>query len=130
MMFRSLPLWLLVGLGGFVGSVARYLASGTVQRLFPLLRLPGGTLLVNMTGCAVIGALGALVEYRGLFSPQARVLLMIGVLGGFTTFSSFGFETLELAREGHLGLGLVNVALQVGGGLVAVWLGHSIIRLL
>ena len=129
-MARVLPLWFLVGLGGFVGSVTRYLAAGAVQRLFPAMRLPGGTLLVNVVGCALIGVAGALVEYRGLFSSQVRVFLMIGILGGFTTFSSFGFETLELAREGQLGLGLVNVALQIGLGLAAVWIGHSIIRLL
>lgn len=124
------PSWLAVGVGGFTGSVARYLVAGAMERVFPGARVPMGTLVVNVLGCGLIGALAALIEFRGVLGPQARLLLLVGVLGGFTTFSSFGYETLELVRRGQFALGLANAGLQVLLGLTAVWLGHTAMRLL
>jgi len=87
----------LVGFGGFIGSVARYLMAGAVHRVADRALFPSGTLAVNVLGCLAIGFLGGLAESRGVLSASARLFLLIGVLGGFTTFSSFGFETMARA---------------------------------
>jgi CrcB protein len=117
---------LLVGAGGFVGSVMRYLISGWVQRLSSGGSFPIGTLVVNLSGCLAIGVLAELAEARGVLSPQVRALLVVGVLGGYTTFSAFANESLNLFRDGEVFLGLVNVLLTVVACLVAVWAGRSI----
>ncbi len=113
---------LVVGLGGFIGAVLRYWLSGVAQRWagdsFPL-----GTLLVNVLGCLVLGALMCLVEYRQWFGPNVRVFLTIGILGGLTTFSTFGYETFALLRDGQLLAALGNVGANVGVGTMAVALG-------
>lgn len=119
---------LAVGLGGFVGAVARYLVSGFVHRLLPLTHLPWGTLVVNAAGCLAIGALGALAEVRGLFAGTTRLLLFIGVLGGFTTFSSFAYETLALARDGETLPAAANVAQHLALCLGAVVAGDAGVR--
>lgn len=119
---------LLVGAGGFLGSVARYLLGGWAHRLFPLTTFPVGTLVVNVTGCFVIGALSALLEGRQLFSPAARLFLIVGILGGFTTFSTFSYETLGLAREGDTARAALNVIAQVALCLLAVWAGYAVVR--
>ena len=121
---------LLVGCGGFLGSIGRYLLGGAVHRIVQSPVFPFGTLLVNVSGCLAIGFLGGLAEERGLLSPEARVFLLIGVLGGFTTFSSFGYETFQLLRDGEMLPALLNVLLQVGLGLVGVWAGYTSTRLL
>lgn len=112
---------LMVAVGGMVGSVLRYGVTVLAQRLcgdaFPL-----GTLTVNTVGCFVVGVLLPLLD-RQLLSSESRALLMVGLIGGFTTFSAFGFETVELARRGAVDLAFTNVALNVGLGLLAVWLG-------
>lgn len=119
---------LLVGVGGFVGSVGRYLVGGWVHRAMPFVAFPVGTLVVNVAGCLAIGLLAGLAEARQLFGPDLRVFLLIGVLGGFTTFSSFAHESLALARDAELGRALLNVAAQVVLGLVAAWLGYAVVR--
>jgi CrcB protein len=119
---------LLVGLGGFLGSIGRYLVGGWAQRALPLSTFPLGTLAVNVVGCFGIGALGALAGERQALGPELRTFLMLGVLGGFTTFSSFAHETLALGRDGEYGRALVNVALQVCVGLAAAWLGAELVR--
>lgn len=91
---------LMVGLGGFIGSVARHGVTVWMHRLWPAAALPVGTLVVNLGGCFLIGVLGVGVETRSLFSPEVRALLAIGVLGGFTTFSTFAYETMALGRGG------------------------------
>lgn len=121
---------LLVGAGGLLGSVSRYLVSGWVQRGVGGALFPWGTLAVNLVGCLVIGLLTGLVEVRQLFSAGTRVFLLIGFLGAFTTFSTFGYETYGLARGGEGLRALGNVGLQLAGGLVAVWLGDQLARLL
>ena len=114
---------LLVGLGGFVGSAARYTIAGALQSLTTSGRFPLGTLGVNVIGCFAIGLLAGWAESIPAFSPSTRLLLMVGLLGGFTTFSSFGYETVEMLRNSRPLLAFANVALQVGLGLPAVWLG-------
>lgn len=120
---------LLVGAGGFVGAIMRYLVSGWVQDLSRSLSFPYGTLTVNLAGCLLIGLLAGLSEYRNVLGPETRALLLIGVLGGFTTFSSFSYETIELLRGGETTAAIANVGLQVGSGLVAVWIGYSAAKL-
>ena len=120
---------ILVGVGGFIGSVFRFLLSEFVQRLVPLAELPFGTLAVNVAGCLLIGLLNGLAETRQVIGPELRLFLMIGMLGGFTTFSAFGYETLELIRDAEVSRAMGNVFLQVLLGLVAVWLGDMLGRI-
>ena len=122
--------FLLIGLGGGIGAVTRFLVGRTVQRLLQSPSFPWGTVLVNVSGCLVIGFLAGLHEQRQIFSANARCFVFIGCLGGYTTFSTFGYETLALARDGETLLALGNVALQVVPGLFAVWLGATAARLL
>ena len=119
---------LLAGAGGFLGSAARYLVGGWAHRLAPFVGFPLGTLVVNVAGCFTIGVLGGLIDGRQLFGPEARVFLLIGVLGGFTTFSSFAYETLALARDAQMARAFANVAAQVVIGLGAAWLGQVVVR--
>ena len=126
---------LLVGAGGFVGAVLRYLASAFALRIAPGSALPPGTLLVNVIGSLVLGALYALAETRQLLSPEARLLLATGVLGSFTTFSTFAHETLVLAQagpgapeQGSLPLAVANVCAHLVLGLGAAWLGAWLAR--
>jgi CrcB protein len=119
---------LLVAGGGALGSVGRYLVGGWAHGLFPNVAFPIGTLLVNTLGCLAIGLIAGLFELRQAFGPDARVFLMVGVLGGFTTFSSFAYETLALARDAEMLRALANVLLQCALGLLAAWLGWSLVR--
>lgn len=119
---------LLVGIGGFMGSVFRFLLSGFVTRMMPLSEFPLGTLAVNVVGCLLIGVLHGLAETRQIISPELRLLLMIGMLGGFTTFSTFGYETLALLRDAEVFRAMANVTVQVLFGLIAVWLGDLLGR--
>ena len=115
---------LMVGLGGAAGSVLRYWLGGLVQHRLETTGFPAGTLAVNLLGCFAIGALAALVETRHAFSPDLRLLLGAGLLGGFTTFSAFGNETLTLLRSGQPALAAVNVVANVGLGLVLAGTGR------
>ena len=117
----------LVGVGGFVGSVARYYLSAFATHLSAASRFPYGTMAVNLAGCFVIGLLSGLAEYRHLFSPATRLLLFTGLLGGFTTFSAFMYDTYFLTREGAWALALANVALQVVLGFAVLVVGHGLI---
>jgi len=117
-------LW--VALGGALGSVARYAISGVAVRWLGA-GFPYGTLFVNVAGSFTIGMLAALVaaDGRPSLGADARAFLLVGVLGGFTTFSSFSLETLNLARSGALGPALLNVAGSVVLCLAAVSLGFA-----
>jgi fluoride exporter len=121
---------LLVGAGGFLGSVLRYLAGGAVQAAARHAHFPWGTLAVNAAGCLLIGLLGGLVEMRHVLSPEQRLFLITGFLGGFTTFSAYGFETYYLVRVGEPGLAAANALGQVALGLASVWAGHALAALL
>lgn len=113
-----------IGLGGFAGSVLRYAASGYVQQLTNSIDFPYGTLAVNVIGCFVIGFLSQLAESRGVFTAESRAFVFIGLLGGFTTFSSFGNETMNLLIADEGLPALANVGAQIVLGLSAVWLGR------
>lgn len=116
---------LLVGAGGFLGASFRYLISGWVMRWFSNPTFPWGTLTVNVLGCLVIGFLAGLGESRQVLSAETRAFLMIGVLGGLTTFSSFGYETFTLLRSGEILRCLANVLLHMTVALGSVWLGFA-----
>ena len=118
--------FLLIGAGGFIGSVLRYLVSGSVQTLSQSIAFPYGTLAVNVLGCLCIGFLSELFAARSFISTDTQAFLVVGILGGFTTFSAFGYETMNLIREGDAALALMNVGAQVLAGLGAVWLGYTL----
>ena len=90
----------LVGVGGFAGSILRYLFSGCIQQWTQSAAFPFGILVVNLVGCWVIGFLSQLADARGVFTAETRALVFVGVLGGFTTFSSFANESMNLFRGG------------------------------
>ena len=119
---------LFVGLGGFTGSVLRYGAGEWVQRFAGDSAFPYGTLFVNAAGCLTIGILAGLTESRDLLSEDARSFLYVGVLGGFTTFSAFGYQTLTLIRDGHTAMALANVGLQLALSLGAAAGGYLAAR--
>ena len=119
----------LVFVGGGIGAAARYLLSGLVHR-FVDPSFPYGTLAVNVAGCFAIGFLASLSEDRFLISSSMRMFLGIGILGGFTTFSTFSIETLYLAREASFLLAVLNISLTVVSGLVASWVGLSLGKLI
>ena len=121
---------LLVGFGGFLGTVARYTIGGLVVRLKGGSTFPFETLVVNGLGCLVIGCLAGLSETRGVFSGMTRAFLFIGVIGGFTTFSSFAYETIQLLRDGQTSSALWSVGLQLSVGLLAVLTGDASARTL
>jgi fluoride exporter len=119
---------LLVATGGALGSTARYLVSGWVQRGTTAF-FPFGTLTVNVVGCLCIGLLGGWGERRLGIGPDVRAFVMIGILGGFTTFSSFAYDTLALGRDGDTMLAFANVAANMLLCLGAAWLGMVVGRL-
>jgi CrcB protein len=120
---------LLVALGGAVGSVARYKISGYVLHHTIDWRFPAGTFAVNVLGCLVAGILAGLAEKHDLLSADARLLLFTGLLGGFTTFSAFGLETMYLVRRGDFAIAGANVLLSVVAGLLALFLGLGLASL-
>lgn len=120
----------LVFLGGGIGASLRHLLGGAAQALSRSATFPWGTLAVNVSGCFVIGLLAQLSESRGVPSGHARTFLFVGVLGGYTTFSSFGNETLNLLRGGEALAALANAGGQLALGLLAVVLGRAAAQLL
>ncbi len=125
----GIPQLLLVGLGGFLGSIGRFVMTGAFNRFSPALGFPIGTLTVNILGCFLIGLLHGLAETRSLFGPDIRIFLFIGILGGFTTYSTFGFESLTLLKDGALLKAFANIILHILFGLSAVWVGDTLGRL-
>jgi len=114
---------LIVALGGAIGSVARYKLSGYILHHTIDWRFPAGTFAVNVAGCLVAGILAGLAEKHDFLSAEARLLLFTGILGGFTTFSAFGLETMFLLKRGEVMVAGANVVLSVVAGLAALWLG-------
>ncbi|HEX5019598.1 MAG TPA: fluoride efflux transporter CrcB [Candidatus Binatia bacterium] len=121
---------LLVGAGGFLGSVFRYVLSGWVHRVLDNPWFPYGTLVVNVSGSVAIGFLSGLAENRSLFTSDARLFVFIGILGGFTTFSSFALETFSLGRNTQIAAALANIMMQVFLGLLGVWVGNLLSRII
>ena len=119
--------YLLVLLGAALGGLARYVIGGAVMQRFGG-RFPLGTLIVNVTGCFLIGILLPLLTERGEPRPNLRLFLVVGVLGGYTTFSSFAWESFQAVDEGSRWIGLANVTLSVILGYLAVWCGALLVR--
>ncbi|MCP4644272.1 MAG: fluoride efflux transporter CrcB [bacterium] len=116
---------LMVATGGAVGAVLRYLVSGWTQKLTGG-SLPWGTFAVNILGCLALGFLGAVFTRFVPVREEYRLLLLVGGLGAFTTFSTFGFETFALLNDGQRGLALANVLLSNAAGLAAVWIAYRL----
>jgi len=115
----------LVAIGGALGSIGRYKISTWVLADTLLWRFPLGTFLVNIIGCLLIGVLGGLAVKHEWLSQDIRLLLITGVLGGFTTFSAFGLETFYLIRKGEVLIAVSYVVSSVLVGLLMVWLGYA-----
>jgi CrcB protein len=118
-------LWIYVALGGAIGSIARHEVGKAIARLSPTHVTPYATALVNLVGCFVIGFLAGLVaSHRMTMSPGLRAFVFVGILGGFTTFSSFGLDTFSLAHGGRPAAAIVNAFVQVVAGCVLVAVGY------
>lgn len=117
---------LLVALGGAIGSVARFKLSGLVLQQTANWRFPAGTFAVNVIGCFIAGLLAGMAVKQEVFTPDARVFLFTGLLGGFTTFSAFGLETLLLFKRGEAGVAIANAVVSVTVGLIVAWLGYGL----
>ena len=118
-------IWLYVAFGGAIGSIARHEVGNAIARVSPTHVTPYATALVNLIGCFVIGFLAGLVaSHRMTVSPGVRAFVFVGILGGFTTFSSFGLDTFSLAHGGRPGAAVVNVLVQVVAGCVLVAAGY------
>lgn len=115
-----------VAIGGALGSVFRYTLGIWTQTTSKSIDFPYGTLAVNLIGCFLIGFLAQLAEARGVFTPESRAFIFFGILGGFTTFSSFGNETINLLRDGETLNALANIGANVIFGLILVWLGRTV----
>lgn len=118
-------LW--IAAGGALGSVARFWVAEAISTYFSSTDFPWGTIVANISGCFLIGFFATLTgpDGRIFAAAQARQFVMIGVLGGYTTFSSFSLQTLMLAQEGEWLRAGGNVALSLAACLIAVWLGHA-----
>ena len=120
---------LFVGMGGFIGAALRYLTSGVVGRFTTQTQFPFGTFVVNMTGCLMIGFLAGLADSRDIFTATSRAFVFTGILGAFTTFSTFSYETMGLYQNGQTAPALTNLGLQILLGLIAVWGGIQLSKL-
>lgn len=119
--------WVAIAIGGALGSLARHGVNHLVHVRLLTTRFPLGTVIVNLVGCFVIGLLaGTLASNRITLRFYGREFLIVGVLGGFTTFSTFGLDTFMLARTDSPGAALVNATVQTCGGLAAVWVGYRL----
>ena len=119
---------LLVGLGGAFGAIARFKLSGVILHHTISWRFPAGTFTVNVLGCLIAGVLAGLITKHSLFSAETRLFLFTGVLGGFTTFSAFGIETVDLLRRGEFTVAASYVGLSVAAGLLALWIALASVR--
>ena len=124
-MFRYI---ILIGTGGFIGSVLRFYVSKFIQNAF-LSSFPYGTFLVNVIGCLFIGLIFGIAEKGTWLTPEWRMFLTVGLCGGFTTFSTFSSESFQLLRDGQLMHLFTYSALSVSLGLLAVYLGYLISKL-
>ncbi len=114
--------YLLVAVGGMIGAVSRYALGGWISDATAG-RFPYGTLAVNVIGCLIIGFFLTLGYEKFSWSPELRVFIAVGILGGFTTFSTFSFETVSLLRESSYYLAMFNMAASLVGCLVATFAG-------
>ncbi|MCK5740856.1 MAG: fluoride efflux transporter CrcB [Chlorobi bacterium] len=119
---------LLIGAGGFLGAIARYSIGGYVNGLLEKSGFHYGTMFVNIVGCLLIGLLSGLAESKDVLTPEIRMLVIVGFLGAFTTFSAFGLETFRLIDNAMVLKALLNIGGQVVFGLIAVWIGFVLSR--
>ena len=120
--------YLMVGVGGFLGAIARFWVGGFVSAKIGT-RFPLGTFVINCTGSFFIGFIVTLLAQRAHWSPNWRYLIPIGFIGAYTTFSTFEYETFRVLQEGELLMALLNVLVSVLVGFLAVWLGVIAARL-
>ena len=116
-----------IGLGGFLGAIARYSMSGLVQKIGD--RFPWGTLSVNLLGSFLMGLLATLFLEKLLINQELRLFILVGLLGAFTTYSTFSLETINLLRQSQYLLAVGNILANALGTLIAVWLGLSLAKL-
>lgn len=128
----NLTLWkiLAIGSGGFIGAVARYVISTAVQNQVKPEQFPLGIFIVNIIGCFLIGLLAGLFELKSWMNVELRLFVFVGLLGGFTTFSTFINDTYLLGKDGEIIAALINAGGQVLVGLLFVWLGYFLVRVL
>jgi CrcB protein len=118
--------FVIIAIGGALGSMARHGVGIAIARVSPARVTPYATMTVNLAGCLVIGLLAGLIaSHRLAMTPALRAFVFVGVLGGFTTFSSFGLDTFTLAHGGRTGAAAVNVAVQVAAGCALVAAGYA-----
>jgi len=120
--------YLMVGIGGFSGSIARFWLGAFIGSKMGI-RFPYGTFVINITGSFLIGLILTILTERSHLSPNWRYLIPVGFIGGYTTFSTFEFETLQAMQDGQIMIGLLNAGLSVVAGFIAVWLGVMLGRL-
>ncbi|MDR3562413.1 MAG: fluoride efflux transporter CrcB [Negativicutes bacterium] len=118
---------MVVAIGGSIGAAARYIVSVWAAERFGS-DFPYGTLIVNVVGCFIIGAFMVLVTERVIANPYWRLLVAVGFVGGLTTFSSFGFETLKLVEDAQLSWAMYNILTNFIFGFFATWLGMTVAR--
>jgi CrcB protein len=118
---------LLVAMGGAVGAMARYKLGGVILHHTTHWKFPLSTFAVNVSGCLAAGLLAGLVVKHDFFSPEVRLLLFTGLLGGYTTFSAFGLETVYLLQRSELYLAIVNVGGSALAGILVLWFGMKVI---
>lgn len=122
-----MTIWLIIGAGGALGAMLRHAVNMLVHRFMLTATFPYGILTINVIGSAVIGVLaGMIASGRIHLTYEMRTFVIVGLLGGFTTFSSFSLDTLTLARTGHWAMAMLNVASHFGVGLLAVVFGFRI----
>ena len=119
----------LIGLAGFVGTLTRYGLSGMIAKRYGE-TFPLGTLAVNLIGCFLVGLLFYLMQERFLVNQNVRTIVLIGLLGGFTTFSSLGLQTFTLLQDGEFGFAALNLAASNFFGLLLVWAGYTLAKVL
>ncbi len=120
----------IVGLGGIIGAISRYLIEDLVKYISGSVIFPYGTLTVNLLGCLIIGILFALIDSSSLFGIKARLFLITGILGALTTFSSFGWDTFTLLHHNYHFWAVFNILVEVVFGFLAVWLGYMIVKII
>jgi fluoride exporter len=120
--------WLLIFAGGGIGSIMRYAMQGWVKQLLAGKVFPVGTIAVNVSACFVIGLLSAFFAGPQLVREEYRIGLIVGVLGGYSTFSSYGLETFNLANDGEFALAGLNLLISNGVGLLALVIGYRLVE--
>lgn len=117
-----------IGIGGFIGAVARHYVGNLVHDSLKIDNFPVGILIVNILGCLIIGLLSGFVETKDFLTNNLKSLVFIGLLGSFTTFSTFSNDTFKLITEGQIFSAIINIVISVSVGLIFVWLGYLLAK--